>query len=335
MLFIITAISLAAAFFYLINHNNQPSTLSKCASGEICINISDSKKIISEELEKDSPENVYLKIKQEYSSKPTSKQHDIAHLFGQLLYQKVGNEGIAICDRSFSFGCFHGLFIAAISDQGIGVTKNLDETCIKKFGPMGLGCQHGIGHGIAEYLGPKKLILALELCGQLSWQKPLLGCAGGVFMEHNLPLKELGKNGFVTARKYDDSEPYGDCNSIPERYKQECFFDLGLWWNQVLNKDYSKMMKLCKNIENDIFRHRCLMGVGTASATTSSMNVATVREQCGQTTQLEDKTTCLSGAAWVFSTTTGYTASAQMICEDLAETEKISCQKNSDLIKII
>lgn len=307
----------------------------ECNSFICAHSVIEKKQLITTKLSSTSSQSIYEEIKSQYSDKKSSEQHEIAHLFGQLLYQKKGIDEIGTCDSNFAFGCYHGFFIEAITDKGLGIVPDLDQACIKKFGKLGLGCQHGIGHGLMEFFGPKKLVQALQICGQLDWQKPLLGCAGGVFMEYNLPLNEKESSGISSARQFIAEKPYGECYEVPERFQQECFYNLGLWWNQVLHKDYQKMLNLCSSVHNPLLRERCLMGTGNAAATTSSLDLVQTKAYCDQSTELHNQTICRAGAAWVISSTPSIKDQAAQLCEDLSEPQKILCKQKINLMSLI
>ncbi len=317
----------------IAKHFIYPKLAFKCSSFSNCENsIIEKKQLIKSKLSSTSPDLVYEEIKQAYASKKTTEQHEIAHLFGQILYQQNDIDTIGVCDSKFGFGCYHGFFIEAITDKGISIVPELDQSCIRKFGRMGLGCQHGIGHGLMEYFGPKKLVQALLVCEQLDWKKPLLGCAGGVFMEYYLPLNEQNTSSLSTAIPFDPLSPYGACYRVPERFRQECFYNLGMWWNQVLNKDYQKMLDFCSLVKEPLLREHCLLGLGNAAATTSSLNTQKIKNYCDQTPLPYAQTICRAGAAWVFFTTPSVKDQSSLLCEDLPSNQRALCNKKTNII---
>ena len=94
-------------------------------------------------------QDVYGQFIKENNKRPFITQHPWAHFFGQLLYESIGDNAIAICDRSFAFGCFHGVAIKTIQTKGIGEVKTLDKACVNTKDPiMTIPCRHGIGHGL-------------------------------------------------------------------------------------------------------------------------------------------------------------------------------------------
>lgn len=328
---LLLSLSLLTLFYIQIKPKKITTT---CLNPECSDLVVFERESLSKALDTVSSNEVYELIKRKYLAKTTSEQHQVAHLFGEILYQKKGIDGIITCDSNFAFGCYHGFFINAILDKGLGIVPDLDKACIKRYGRLGLGCQHGIGHGLMEYFGSKKLVQALQVCGELDWQKPLLGCAGGVFMEYNLPLNENGSSENLL-KPFNSSTPYGPCKEVPERFQQECFYNLGLWWNQVLNKDYSKMITLCTDIRQPLLKKRCLMGVGNAAATTTSLDISQTKLLCDQSSDKYAQSMCRSGAAWVFSTTPSKKELTHKLCDDLSLEQQEICYDNMDLINNI
>src|SRR5690606_16267651 len=70
-------------------------------------------------------------------------QHANAHIMGELLFDKLGIKGVTICDKSFSFGCYHSFFAKAIAKEGTQIITQLDKICSQTYGDKALGCSHG------------------------------------------------------------------------------------------------------------------------------------------------------------------------------------------------
>lgn len=159
----------------------------------------------------------YQTFKQQYENVPFDAQHSASHLFGESLFHSLGLPGISVCDSDFSFGCYHGFFTKAVSEQGLVVVSDLDVACTAVTDAQSISaCQHGIGHGILEYVGPLHLSRALEACTNTHQSNPLVGCTSGVFMEYNVPLS-VSENGVfsTTARPLENpNEPYHPCTEV-------------------------------------------------------------------------------------------------------------------------
>src|SRR5688572_19501796 len=162
-----------------------------------------------------------------------SKQHRVAHIFGELLYKKEGLQGIVVCDSNFAFGCYHSFFGSAIAQNGESIVKELDLACVEAHGPMGLGCPHGIGHGLGEYFGSAQVDKQLNICATLTWKGRYMGCQSGVFMEYNTPVMSDEKIIAPVVRPFNATSPYGICLTVPAQFQPACFLELGAWWEQV------------------------------------------------------------------------------------------------------
>ena len=182
---------------------------------------------LEKRLLRENAAKVYADILVKYAHTAPNSQHGIAHIFGEVLYKTTGLSGITVCDNSFAFGCFHGFLFNAIADKDIASINDLDRMCIEKFGEYNLGCQHGIGHGIAEHYGSQNLDQSLDACATLSWKHRLMGCSGGVFMEYMMPSLSGKGAGSVQVNPLTPNDPYAPCDNIKHQFKPECFYNLG------------------------------------------------------------------------------------------------------------
>lgn len=320
---------------------NSQSPDTQCAD-EICLKeeveitgILQKKTEIENKLKTQNPNDLYGQILSEYKHKTLNEQHSVAHIFGQYLYRAKKLDGITVCDGSFSFGCFHGFFNEAILDRGIDITIQLDQKCIERFGEKSSACQHGIGHGLIEFLGPKKLTQALDICGRLNWQKPLMGCSGGVFMGYNLPQTDRDDSGSSTALPFNPENPYRPCTGINDKFKPECYYNLGMYWNQVLDKNPAGMLRLCTEIENPRYRDSCLLGVGVTLAENTYPDKKKIQQNCDLSDVEYTRTICRSGAAWFYFAKPESRPEFQSLCEDLPEVLKHTCLEKYNLHSFI
>lgn len=280
-------------------------------------------------------ENAYKEFKDAYIESNFGIQHTVAHIFGSLLYEKVGLKGIAICDSTFAFGCFHSFFGAVLADQGPDVIKDLDKTCIEKYGPLGTGCQHGIGHGLMEFMGHNNLIKALDACGYTTQKIRKFGCTSGVFMEYNVPLT-LDSVQAVTQtqpREFDLRHPYYPCPDVPDKFEESCYYELGQWWDKVFNMDYVKLGQLCGEIENRVNKESCFLGVGNVAAPSSQYIVEETINKCHKMPNQRGELICRAGASWSFFASPEYRNLAPDVCKGLTPDNRFTCTKESDLTK--
>lgn len=267
----------------------------------------------------------YVALKREYAAAPHGKRHEMTHLFGEVLYQSAGVDGIAVCDGENEFGCYHGFLSRAVRDRGTGIIHELDAACIRHLGPTEHACQHGIGHGILEYLGREKLVEALDLCAQLSWKAEIGGCSGGVFMEYNLPTV-LTADGVATGvRPLTGTNVFEPCDSIPAQYRIGCLFTIVQWWGRLYDHDFARLGQLCMQLTVPKERTTCFEGVGQIAAPTNNYNVDRTIAACALMPVPEAVTVCTRQASWSTWSSTPNRSDAPAVCAQLPAAVKAEC----------
>lgn len=291
------------------------------------------KKIWSERIESVGAERAYAEYKETFATAPFSAQHLLAHMMGELLYEKEGIDGLKICDATFAFGCYHSFFGRALSEKGTDVITLLDASCVRAYGPLGTGCQHGIGHGIVEYMGGKDIAKALDLCSKTTQLKALFGCTSGVFMEYNTPTITSGVDAESQTRLFDIRKPYDPCDgAVAERYRESCYYEIVAWWQRSLSADYTKMGALCLGIKKATERDACLLGVGNTVAPSTLYDVAKTIDMCTKMPNRISEILCRAGASWSFFAEPRVRMHANEVCEMGNQKEKDTCMKRSNLI---
>lgn len=287
-----------------------------------------------ERMEEIGSAKAYEEFKKTYAHENFGTQHSLAHVMGELLYEEEGIAGLAVCDSDFAFGCYHSFFGRALSEQGLEVIPELDKVCVDKYGPLGTGCLHGIGHGLREYMGEDKLVEALEACALTTQLKDLFGCTSGVFMEHNVPIVITDDAApYTTARKLNPENPYEPCNTIvPTRFRKSCYYEMPQWWNQVVNFDYKKVGELCAGIEDKEESKSCYLGAGNVAAPSAQYNVAETIKRCNLMPDEEGVLLCRSGASWSFFAEPTARHLSPELCKGLGPEVESQCAKESDLI---
>lgn len=277
-------------------------------------------------IEKKGVENAYKHLKTIYDP-ATAAAHSTFHLFGEVLYQKFSVNGIEYCDGFAGFGCYHGHFIKAVAEKGVEIAIELDKVCLAKFGEKGLGCPHGIGHGLLEYFGHGKITEALEICKKLTWKGPLFGCSGGVFMENNFPTV-FEKDG---ARRVSTREAHGNlfqpCIDAPVGYKQACYFEQASWWNDVLKRDSQKIGNFCNSLKDQSENESCLLGAGNSIAEISEYNANEVAQYCKSVPGNKSIALCRAGAAWAFFANPAKREISKTLCQGLGNFEDLCLSK--------
>lgn len=273
----------------------------------------------------------YERIKEFLSTSDNVRQHSVAHIFGEVLYREQGLSGITVCDGSLGFGCYHSFFSKAIGERGKAIVAELDRTCVASYGVMGLGCPHGIGHGLGEYFGPSRVDEQLALCETLSWKGKYMGCQSGVFMEYNTPV--TSGDGLVSTkpRPWEEDRPYGICLDVSEKFRPSCFLELPGWWEQVIPDNYKKMGDLCGRLKNPSDRESCFLGIGYITVQSHGYDMPRVKQICASFSS-QGALLCRAGASWSFFANPKYRQEASQLCEFDTEKEVSLCQHKSDLL---
>lgn len=275
------------------------------------------------------PEVLYEEIKNQ-KTENVVLPHIAAHIFGELLYTKYGVSGVTFCDEGLVYGCYHGFFDKAIADKGMEVLSELNKACIDKFGERYFGCQHGIGHGIAEYMGEERLTGSLSLCERIGAASLPFGCFGGVFMEYNFPAMYEVLKGKEPIREYSERVgAYEPCTSIPAEYRPVCYFRLTEWWEVVFEKDYRRMGEFCQGLTGKE-GEACFLGIGAGAPVTNKYSVEETLEVCRLMPSSEGQLICKNGAYWVFSAS-GRKPLAEEICAGIPSEEEKVCREGDFL----
>ncbi len=289
------------------------------------INYGEMRKVWKKEMSDVGAVNAYSLLKKQYMNAPHNIAHNAAHIFGEILYDK-GLENIEVCDSTFIFGCYHGLLGRAINKRGIEVLPELDKACKKK-GREWLGCHHGMGHGIMSYFGDERLFEALDACARLSWKGPVAGCYGGLFMEYNFRNAHIEEKPYV--REYH-GDPYEPCVTLPEKFKNACYYEQPDWWRKIFKNDYKKLGELCTGIETSEHQEYCFIGVGRMAAQSMDYNEAKTVEECDRMSLSESIALCRAGGFLsIFDKTTSLKNLS--ICSGLAPEYSTLCLEKAQM----
>lgn len=249
----------------------------------------------AEKVVESGPRDAYEEFQRSYLAYPPEKIHLLAHLFGEVLYDKFGFSGIKYCDVSFQAGCYHGIFNRALVKYGEAVVNDFAAICEEQ--EFKSSCYHGVGHAILDFLGPEKLSQALLECQNLGWDGEFSGCGGGVLMEYFFPS---GDSVSLRARDFEAEKPYLPCPDLPLEFQDACHFLLVEYWNFVFGYDYRKTQDLCLDITGKKFRETCLFSLGATVVLENDLSLARVEEICRMMPDLDSETLCRAGAAFTF-----------------------------------
>lgn len=270
----------------------------------------------------------YDLVKKEAQSLDVFERHGVGHRFGEILYNVEGVKGIQVCDGELSFGCFHSFTIAAIFDKGLSVANEIDLNCIEKYGILGHGCTHGIGHGLIEYFGATEegLNNSLEVCRDLTYKGSVMGCKNGVFMEFNHPSPSAeGK--LRSSRQFDDNNSYYPCNKIKAEFEPACYYEQGKWIHRTFGQ-LNEALDYCNALENGRNREVCLMGVGANAGEESNFDTQEAFAKCSYLSEGDGREFCVAGAEFIIQAVYP-SLSADLLPCSMLESNAQGCRKNT------
>ncbi|MBX9765214.1 hypothetical protein K2X83_01075 [Patescibacteria group bacterium] len=289
-------------------------------------NVSDVRSSIEKALQKSGPSQTYADLKERYRKSHPDTQHNLAHIFGESLYTYRGAYGISICDPDFNFGCYHGFFTAAVKREGFELISQLDAVCQTSSRPS--ACQHGLGHGIMEYVGHGNLTKALEACSRTYQPDPVAGCTSGVFMDYNIPLHVEGDTFTLSPRPLGNPpRPFSPCTDVDSKFRSSCYHELPQWWNQVYEGDVQNIGALCESVEPPEYARQCFHGIGNLVGSIAGYDVQKTQGLCALLPE-NAQDTCFVAAASSFSANIGDREGATHLCGSVSLSAREVCLKN-------
>lgn len=235
-------------------------------------------------IEKEGAAEMYEHFKDAYQSFDPDEVHKLAHWVGAELYQKEGVAGLALCDNSYNWGCYHGFFGEAFSYEGISLVEKAEAACQNdKLNSMRFGgCIHGLGHGILVQEGYEyeDLLDALEDCDTLNPDARSI-CRNGVFMEYNKKTMHGLESKSWEVRPLNPENPKEPCDNLPSLYTYDCYYELPAWWEHVFDRDYNEMGEICSGLEGRN-KEACFRGVGRLLPVAFNYNQEQSAEVCSK-----------------------------------------------------
>lgn len=290
------------------------------------------KEVIAALLAAHPSEEAYRLFKERYQGYSYEAQHVVAHIFGELLYKKEGVPGIAVCDGDFGFGCYHSFFGLAIAERGPAVARELDEACFQKFGRLGTGCPHGIGHGLMWYFGDEKLEEALASCDGMHYTEPIGGCTSGVFMEYNDHTMSAASS-TIASRSFDPDDPYAPCTQVAEKYQQACYFEQAAWWYRSLKNSPRDAGALCESVNDRRQYEACYRGLGNVLGPAADYDAKTAVSYCEEVESADGRNLCRQGLAWIMLADPKGAKDAALICDQDDPAQRSVCMAGAQIIK--
>lgn len=164
-----------------------------------------------------------------------------------------------------------------------------------------LECKHGIGHGLMEYYGPRRVELALERCDSLEIPDRIGGCSSGVLMEYFFPVVMIGDSAVSTRRPHDLNNPDYPCDILNSKFRNVCYFELGKLWYSVYYQDLAKADLICSNTRNQEFNKYCYLGIGSRIVAESEKGLEETKKKCSEMLDIDSQIYCRLGGSLSFA----------------------------------
>ncbi len=187
--------------------------------------------------------------------------HQLAHQIGRETAQKFGvnSKAFFLCSTDFNYGCQHGFFEYVLGKTTSGkeaISIICDPIDASYSGKYKFYCYHGAGHGVLM-ANAYDLWKSLHTCDKLETQMAQDGCWQGVFMENT----NAGMRGQARSGIFSDVDPLTPCNTVPEKYRHECFINHAGWLVKYFNYDLEKASRACLNAPGN-YISACLESLG-------------------------------------------------------------------------
>lgn len=210
--------------------------------------------------------------------------HLVAHYIGAQVYKEKGVEGIAVCDTSFGYGCYHGFVAELLSTEGVSSIKKIDALCSKLDNPG--ACIHGVGHGLSDLEG-LNFTKALEGCDSFE-NKFARECWGGVFMEYHF---NVGRTNATTL-----GLTWQPCDQLTEKYQTACAESKPYFLSTYYHKDIPYISHFCTTAPTSEMQRSCLDMLQLAIIVIDGGDTKKIIADC-LSLPTEYKDTCLINAA--------------------------------------
>lgn len=268
-------------------------------------------------------EQAYGEFAQEYGARDAQQQHGIIHLFGGILYERFGTNGLRECRPEFGFGCYHGFLIAAIGTLGLNAIPDLNAFCRTLAGPSIASCQHGIGHGVLRYFGPSRLLDALSVCAKVPPIHPYINCTLGVFMEH---VTMVSRDLLPPVAERQQDKPYAPCLGLPEQFRAPCAYHLAGRWEVLERLTYPQVSERCAAMASAQEVEACFRGMGYTAAPASNFNAPEIITHCQAIRHGDGAALCQETAAEAFAAEPAYRSSAALLCARIGGEREQECR---------
>lgn len=265
-------------------------------------------------------------IKLTYPDEPTD-EHELIHVIGKAAFSELGYSAFEFCDSLFHFGCYHGVALEAVRQNGHNekVLKNLVSVCLNPslHRSIALSCIHGIGHGLMT-VRDYDLLLSYQDCDRiLEDEVNLFFCYDGVSMENVLGIY----NGSILSTPHLNN-PYYPCDSVSQKYESACVREHVYYARKVFfSQDTLKTAEYCLHFPSEQTRQECFTGMGSAINQDFFDQPDKIIKECNQLERYNTQYRffCLKKAATNYAYARQFKKSKILCASILNEKEQESC----------
>lgn len=249
--------------------------------------------------------------------------HELAHVVGNMAYQENGFSGVAVCDPTMSYGCYHGVSEAFLLEHGESAVVDAELSCQMLYSaatsvPLLASCIHGMGHGIVSWTG-LDLTPALALCDTLLPEHQKF-CYDGVFMEY------LAENQSAQFSVPED-HLWDLCTTLPLRHQESCTQYQILEAHRVLNHDITRVLAWCEKSPIQELSYICLDSLGRSIGMAAWQSPNDIVSLCSAASSMDTISICIAAAAEevAFQKYAAWEQTSDILCKTLIGTTSDTC----------
>ena len=203
--------------------------------------------------------------------------HELEHAIGQEAFSLSMDVALTMrhADTKCQYGYVHGVLESyAKQSSRASVESSFVTVCAQFDNPTDtplliVECTHGLGHAasIIENQSMSKAVLLCDLLGAQT--RSSVYCAGGVLMEYGQSLlKRTSGVGSAASGAHGPGmsvltpgEARNPCESIPDRYKAQCWARISLFWGGEFKDDVDGLIERCSK-EAELWVSLCNRSAG-------------------------------------------------------------------------
>lgn len=285
-------------------------------------------------LSAESPREAWIQLKNAsiVEGEVVLNSHELAHVVGNSLYTQYGAvEAMQVCDPTFAYGCYHGVFEEYLLSEGPGKISTIVEECRtlvppeKRNDPVSYsGCTHGLGHGLLTWEG-LDLKRALAGCDALDIQdRPY--CYDGVFMEYSFSAPPSW---------FDTDNLWKLCTNLDSRYFINCGRYQTNVFRTIFNFTFEETVDACMDAPDPVLKDHCIDSIGFYAAQ-NGRTVPTIQEMCATIGDNSYMARCITAAAGelIFQEYESWRENSNALCTALTPAGESRChERNNQIIE--